>query len=141
MSDVATNDEIDRDGIRHVLEDHPVSLAILFGSYVEGNTHPNSDVDIAVEFDDEVDDRLDARLSLLSDLSSTLQRDDVDLGILPDLEPRIGRAAVTDGELLVGDQERADAYRERFEAAIDPRPPAGKRFDAVIERVEEALGG
>lgn len=132
---------VDRDALVRVLEEHPVSLAVLFGSAVDGETHPNSDVDVAVEFEDGIDAGLDARLSLLSDLSVALGRDDVDLGILPDLDPRIGRSAVKDGELLVGDPDRLAAYEERFEDAIEPRPPAGERFDAVIERVDEALQG
>jgi predicted nucleotidyltransferase len=141
MAEADPDGEIDREALVSVLEEHPVSLAVLFGSVVDGEIHPNSDVDVAVEFEDDVAEKGDALVSLVVDLTSTLQRDDVDIGVLNDLEPRIGRSAVESGEVLLGDPERLDDHRERFEAAIEERPPPGERFDAVIERVDEALQG
>lgn len=135
------DDEIDRDALVSVLEEHPVSLAVLFGSVVGGRTHPNSDVDLAVEFDSSVDEEGEAMISLITDLTTRLDRNDVDLGVLSDLEPRIGLAAVDEGVILLGDPTRLQNHRERFEAAVEARPPAGERFDAVIERIDEALEG
>lgn len=39
------------EALQQVLQEHPVQLAILFGSHATGESHSRSDIDIAVEFD------------------------------------------------------------------------------------------
>jgi predicted nucleotidyltransferase len=46
------SDTLPLDTILSVLRDHPVRLAILFGSYATGTDHPRSDIDIAVELNE-----------------------------------------------------------------------------------------
>lgn len=91
----------DIDAIRKVLEQHPIRLAVLFGSMVTGETHAHSDIDIAVEFEDSVTST-DEILHLIADLSSALNRNDVDLSAVHDMKPRVGVAAFNNGMLLVG---------------------------------------
>lgn len=40
----------DLDVIRSVLEEAPVTLAVLYGSHARGEARPGSDVDVAVSF-------------------------------------------------------------------------------------------
>lgn len=130
---------VDVGDIQGVLDEYPVHLAVLFGSTVSGETDAQSDLDIAVEFDDTVEDVGEALLSLLTDLSVALDRNDIDLALVDDLAPRVGRAAFTHGVLLCGSVERAAAHRDRFEAAVDStgsNQSLRDRFDETLERVD-----
>lgn len=42
--------DLDLDGIRSVLEEAPVTLAVLYGSRTRGEARSGSDVDVAVSF-------------------------------------------------------------------------------------------
>lgn len=143
MSSLPERTDVDVEALRGVLRRHPVRLAVAFGSAVTGETHPRSDVDLAVEFDDTVDDAADAYMSLLADLGDALGRDDIDLGLVADLKPRVGLAAFEEGVLLVGTPDRFETHRDRFEDAVTDlernRPSLRERFDAVIENVDEVL--
>lgn len=129
--------------LRGVLTEHPVRLAVLFGSAATGETHPGSDLDVAVEFADSVEDVADAFLPLVVDLSSAVGRNDVDLSLVSDLKPRVGLAAFSEGTLLVGTPERMAMHRDRFERAVSElkrnRRSLRERLDAAIEGVDNAL--
>lgn len=134
--------EVDPDQLREVLADHPVRVAVLFGSQVTGRVDPRSDVDLVVEFDQTVDERTDAFLSLLTDLSVALDRNDLDLALVSDIEPRVGRAAFTHGTVLVGSADRIEQLRERFaERANEHRPEETlrERFDETIENLDRLV--
>lgn len=144
--DQAVDDlSVDVETLREVLEHHPVRLAVLFGSEVTGETHPRSDVDVTVEFEESVEDVSGEFLALHSALARALQRDDIDLSMVPDLKPRVGLAAFEEGVLLVGSEDRMEALRERFERAVEAqdaqRPSLRERFDAVIRNVDTTLRG
>lgn len=132
---------VDADRVRDVLADHPVRLAVLFGSQVTGVADPGSDVDIAVEFEDDVDPG-DALLAVLTDLSVALDRNDVDLSVVDDLSPRVGRAAFAHGTLVCGPRERAERHRRRFERAVE-RSESDRslrdRFDETLTRVDRLV--
>jgi hypothetical protein len=56
-------------------------------------------------------DRFDARLRLIADLGTALQRNDVDLVVLNDAPPLLGRHIVTTGRrLFCADPEADHAY-------------------------------
>lgn len=134
----------DIDTIRKVLEQHPVRLAVLFGSVVTGETHAHSDIDIVVEFEDSVTPTNEI-LPLIADLSSALKRNDIDLSVVHDMKPRVGAAAFTNGVLLVGSQERMELHRTRFERAVNvieekESLSLRERFDRVIENIDTTLG-
>jgi predicted nucleotidyltransferase len=134
---------VDLDRLREALGQHPVRLAVLFGSAASGRTHAASDVDIAIEFEDAVEDEKGELLALLTDLSIVLDRNDVDVALVSDLKPAVGLAAFSDGILVVGSRERMEIHRERFERETErieaDRPSLRERFDTAIEGVDRAL--
>lgn len=133
---------LDRETIQEVLRDHPVRLAVLFGSQVTDTADAQSDIDIAVELTEEAHDSpLQAVMDLLTDLSIALDRNDIDLSLVSDLTPRVGRAAFSEGELLVGSPERAEHHREHFEQRVTEQSRADlrERFDAVLENVDATV--
>jgi len=134
---------LDREAIRTVLADHPVRLAVLFGSQASETADVLSDVDIAVELEDHARERASQTvMELLTGLSIALDRNDIDLSLVGDLKPRVGMAAFTEGELLVGSPERADHHRQQFEQRVteQSREDLRERFDTVLENVDAAVG-
>lgn len=140
---MSNNGTIDRDAIIDVLESHPVSLAVLFGSVVSGDRHPKSDIDIAVEFEDSSSDTLDDRLSLIADLSVALETNEIDLAVIDDLDPYVGERAFHEGERLIGSEDQFEEERRRFERLTrqEDRDPPGERYDAALARIERLIGG
>jgi predicted nucleotidyltransferase len=59
-----------RQPLRCLFQQHPVCLAYLFGSQTTRRTHPSSDVDVAVLFDESLtpDERFAERMRLLGGL-------------------------------------------------------------------------
>jgi predicted nucleotidyltransferase len=134
-SEEETPTSVDIERIRTVLDRYPVRLAVLFGSQVTGVADASSDVDLAVEFEAAVDDPGETLMALLADLSVALDRNDIDLSLVGDLDPRVGRAAFSHGVLLTGSAERANALREEFETAV-----AGRESDRSLrDRLDETL--
>jgi predicted nucleotidyltransferase len=138
-----SNSDIDLDAVRKVLKQHSVRLGVLFGSVVTGETHAHSDIDIVVEFEDSVTAR-DEILPLIADLSSALERNDIDLSVVHDMKPRVGVAAFSNGVLLIGSQERMELHRTRFERAVNAIKEKEslslrERFDRVIEKIDATL--
>jgi len=76
------------EGIRNplipVFQRYNVAFAYLFGSVVEGNASPVSDIDIAIFVKSPMKDLFDLKLSLLADICRALKRNDVDVVILND---------------------------------------------------------
>lgn len=135
---------VDVGAIRDVLADHPVRLAVLFGSRVDGTADESSDVDIAVEFDPEISDPPSALLSLLADLSVALDRNDLDVGVVDDLTPRVGLTAFEDGILLCGSHERAAVHRERFAERVASTArdrSLRERFDDALRSIDRLVDG
>lgn len=87
----------------------------LFGSHAAGRAHRESDVDVGVLLSwsayPSARARFDARLRLIADLGAALHRIDVDLVVLNDAPPLLGRHVVTTGRrLLCADPEADHAY-------------------------------
>jgi predicted nucleotidyltransferase len=87
----------------------------LFGSQAAGRAHRESDVDVAVLLRWDVyptsRERFEARLRLITDFATALGRHDVDLVVLNDAPPLLGRHVVTTGRrLLCTDSEADHAY-------------------------------
>lgn len=134
---------VDLPAIRSVLEDHPVRVAVLFGSQVDGTTDASSDVDLAVEFDGGVSDRSAALLRLLADLSIALGRNDVDIALVENLAPRVGLAAFEEGILLAGTSDAAREHRDRFDEHVTESSTRSlrDRFDAALAAVDRHVDG
>jgi hypothetical protein len=96
--------------------DLPVISAYLFGSEAAGRAHRESDVDVAVLLDwaraSDRATRFDLRVRLGSELGAALRRNDVDLIVLNDAPPMLGRRIAVEGQrVFCHDAEVDHAYR------------------------------
>lgn len=92
-----------------------VAAAYLFGSHGQDRSHRDSDVDVGVLLDRALypdrASRFDARVRLGSVLVDALDRNDVDVVILNDAPPELGRAIVVRGRRVhCADAEADHAY-------------------------------
>lgn len=85
-------------------ENHPdlgVASVYLFGSHAEGRAHRESDVDVGILLDwgrhPDSRERFEMRLRLGSDLISVVGCNEVDVVILNDAPPLLGRKIIYDG--------------------------------------------
>ena len=112
-------------------EDHPdlgVASAYLFGSHAEGRAHRESDIDVAVlllwDRYSTRSERFDLRIQLGTDLIHVLTHNEVDVVILNDAPPLLGRKVVQDGiRVFLGDPEADHVYaRDAQIRAADLEP-------------------
>lgn len=105
-----------------------VVSAYLFGSHAAGRAHRESDVDVGVLLDrdryPDRRDRFDVRVRLGSELIDTLDTNEVDVVVLNDAPPLLGRRIVVEGRRVFrGDAEADHAYvRDVQLRAADLRP-------------------
>jgi predicted nucleotidyltransferase len=133
---------LDLDALQELLQEHPVRLAILFGSHATETTHSKSDIDIAVEFDTHRPTEPgynDVFLGLSADLSDLLETDDVDLVDLHGASSSLATAIFEDGVLLVGEEEHATELRRQLSAAESEQPSPREQFDAALDRIDAHL--
>ncbi|MBI4264847.1 MAG: nucleotidyltransferase domain-containing protein [Acidobacteria bacterium] len=100
----------------------------LFGSHATGRPHRESDVDVAVlldhaEFPTRAS-RFEVRLSLSSDIGRELGSDAIDLIVLNDAPPHLGRRVMTEGARVFCADPEADhaARRTALLRAADLEP-------------------
>lgn len=112
----AGDDAIDR--LREALEGMALPdlvSAHLFGSLAEGREHRESDVDVAVLLRHaaypSAKDRFDVRVRLAAELPGALDQRPVDVVILNDAPPLLGRRILATGRLILcNDAELLHAY-------------------------------
>jgi predicted nucleotidyltransferase len=97
-----------------------VVVAYLFGSHAAGRAHRESDVDVGVLLDraqcPDAKARFEKRVELTSALIGALHVNDVDVVILNDAPPLLGRRIVREGRLVhCGDPEAEHAFRRDVE--------------------------
>ncbi|MFW6376599.1 MAG: type VII toxin-antitoxin system MntA family adenylyltransferase antitoxin [archaeon] len=140
--DDRTDQHVDPDRVARVVREYPVRLAVLFGSHARGTATTDSDVDVAVAYDEDCtpSERLDRRIALTTDLVECLGTNDVDVTDLDSVRPDVGRSALQHGTLLVGGSGVLEEYLDRFERATrstdDTHEERMDRFDALLERLE-----
>ena len=127
-------DAIDEREITERLKEHPVELAVLFGSYVSDRLHSLSDVDIGVIFKEGVSvekrrQLLDTMVAEIGKITNHDRIDVVDLDVVP---ARIGYTALSRGRLLIGDSDAAT----QLEAQLLLR---SLDFEPVLETWTESL--
>ena len=98
-----------------ILSQRPEVLdAYLFGSVARGDTHGESDVDVAVWIDESVDCEegygLDSDLA--ADLMAGLHRNDVDVVLLNSVGPVLYHRVLRDGVRVLSRDSRATSVRE-----------------------------
>lgn len=129
------------EALRSVLLEHPVRLAILFGSHASGDSHVESDVDVAVELDGlrpGQDGYNETFFRLSADVSEALGRDDVDVVDVHSLTPSLARSVAEHGVVLVGDRGRADRLLGRT-ATDDADQSPRERLAESLRRIDEHL--
>ncbi len=92
-----------------------VASVYLFGSHAEGRAHRESDIDVGILLQWEryptENDRFDMRIQLGSELIAVLHHNEVDVVILNDAPPLLGRKIIHDGiRVFLGDPETDHAY-------------------------------
>src|SRR6056297_529271 len=130
--------------LQEVLQEHPVQLAILFGSHATGESHSRSDIDIAVEFNTvrpSDPDYNEVFLGLSVGLSEALETDDVDLVNLQTTSPELAETIFDHGVLLIGDREHVAEIRRQLTATEKQTQSPRERFDAAVARIDRHLGG
>jgi predicted nucleotidyltransferase len=132
----------DLEALQTVLREHPIRLAILFGSQATETTHERSDIDIAVEFDHHqpADPNYnDVFLGLSADISDALESDEVDLVDLQTVQPQLAAAIFANGVLIVGEETHADELRHQLTATESDLQSPRERFDAALDRIDDHL--
>lgn len=123
-------------GVREVLEDHPVSFAMVFGSAARGTTTEGSDLDIAVELEAVRPGDAgysDVYLRVYSDVSDALPAE-VDVIDVHTMTPEFASVAFEDGVVVVGSASRG-AELERELAGNEPSvEDARKRVETAVRR-------
>ncbi len=105
-----------------------VVSAYLFGSHGAGRPHRESDIDVAVLLDRSRhptrQERFEARVRLGSDLIDVLDANEVDLVVLNDAPPLLGRRIVIEGRRVFRAEPEADLryVRDVQLRAADLRP-------------------
>jgi len=106
------------DRLRAVLEGTPgLVSAYLFGSVAGGRAHRESDVDVGILLDRRVhpkaSERFDLRVRLIGPLASAVGRP-VDLVVLNDAPPHLGRRIMATGTRLVVADAALDLAHQRL---------------------------
>lgn len=134
----------DLDTLVAVLREHPVRLAILFGSHTQDKAHATSDIDIAVVFETvhpEQPEYNDVFLGLSAELSRSLETDAVDLIDLHRAPTSVVDSVFEHGLLLVGDPtDAAEIHQQLRATATDERSPR-ERLDAALASIDAHLDG
>lgn len=144
VASTAIDPTFDLDVLTDVLQDHPIRLAVLFGSTATGETHPGSDVDLAVEFDGchpPDPEYNEVFLGLSAELSEALGTDSIDLVDLHAASPELVSAVFEYGILLLGDQTRAEKLRRRLSRADEETRSPRERLDAALDSIDTHLDG
>lgn len=116
------------DRLRDLVEEHPVTTAIAFGSVVDGDFTGESDIDLAVEFPDgeDVDRNYDMWEALYEELKEEFDRD-IDLLDIHVLSPSVRYEIFETGECLYGEKRYAELRSE-----LDAFPLTPKRARNII---------
>lgn len=132
-------DALDVDALAATLEEYPLSLAVLFGSRATGTAGEMSDLDVAVAFEEDVPE--DRRFALLDEMTAEITSETgfeaVDLVDLSTVGPYPGYEIMSEGLLLLGDEDDAVELESKFlQLKLDFRPVKEEWQTALEERIE-----
>lgn len=131
---------IDVSAMRDVLDDAPVSVAVLYGSHARGEATARSDVDVAIGFSDSLSsvERTQARLDLIERLGAALDVDAVDAIPLSGASDSLQREIRADGVLLHGSEGDLASYGDPGPAS-DSHDDRMAEFDEVLAELERVV--
>lgn len=81
-----------------LIKNYNIKLIYIFGSYAKGSNNDNSDLDIAVSIEGEPDYL--TKLDIIYDLVGILNREDIDLVILNDVDEILKFQIIKYGEII-----------------------------------------
>ncbi len=119
-----------------------VVLAYLFGSYGRGAAHAHSDVDVAVLLaPSEELDYFAVRLKLMGELSSLLQRNEIDVAILNQTPLTLNYRVVREGRLLhcADDDQRIQFVWQTTMRYLDFEPFLRLYEQTLINKAKQGL--
>lgn len=125
--------------LKPYFDDHPLTLlAYLFGSYGRNQPHAHSDVDVAVLLTAEAD-CFEIRLQIMADLSTILQRNDIDVVILNQAPLVLAYRVIRDGRLLScrSQTQRVKFVAETMVTYLDFQPLVKRHEKIVLERASK----
>lgn len=122
-----------------------IAFAYLFGSVAKGRSGPLSDVDVAVYLHPAGDarSRFKRRLQLMSKLSKTLKRDDVDVVPLQDAPVDLAFEILKHGKLIFSkdDADKATFVFETLRKYHDEAPRRKFEWEVIREELEKGTYG
>lgn len=132
--------DLDVETVVQVLDDAPVSLGVLYGSYARGDVTPKSDVDIAVEFDESLSstELTRARLGLIERLTTELKTNDIDVVPLSRVHAELLEEILADGVLIYGSAADLDRYKGRSAEETSRRNRIDE-FDDLLADLERVV--
>lgn len=114
---------------------HKLSLILLHGSQVDGKTHPNSDIDIAVVRQNRAN-KLD-QLELIKDLAELFRSDKVDLSDITNADPLLLFAVTSRSSLVSGATNDYDKLQKTaFHKYADYQPFLVEEGKFVKQRIK-----
>ncbi|QLH76811.1 nucleotidyltransferase domain-containing protein [Halosimplex rubrum] len=135
-------DEAELSRIREEFSRNRVSFAMVFGSVARGGTRPNSDLDLAVSFEDldpEDEGYSDAYLRLRSAIADAVPFD-VDIVDVRTMPETFAESAFDHGVTVLGSEaERAELESELTEGSLSTEA-AKDRVTAAVERLRRDAG-
>jgi predicted nucleotidyltransferase len=127
--------------VRSVLATHPVSVGYVFGSLARGEAHQQSNVGVAVAFEqDAAVNPSECILLLGTGLALELGTDDVDVIDLRRTFPKVARSVLDHGIRLVGTNEAKRELEAELPEPDRDEPSPAKRFDDALDAIESHLG-
>lgn len=121
-----------------------VRLAYLFGSHGKGTEGPLSDIDIAVFLDNNLSkhERQETQLELLSEISSIVKTDRLDLVVMNDCPIDLNYEIIKHGRILnIKDEgEKVDIESMILSRYLDRRYYEQRSLNTFLDRVIEKGG-
>jgi len=136
--------ELDLDELRDCLQKFPVRIATVFGSRAGGEASNLSDLDVAVQFEEDVP--RERRLRLMDEITVAVTGctgfDAVDLVDLEEAGPVLAYEALRGGVLVVGSEEDAvDLEARELVKKLDFEPVVDEWGEELGRRIEEGSYG
>lgn len=127
-------EEIKRKVADTLEEEKDIAAAYLFGSFAKGLQQSESDVDIAVLYEEEVEDIFSRTTELQEKISRELDRE-VDLRALNDQDTRFTYNVLREGETILSnnDRLRTDFEREKMRKYLDMKP-FYQEYDSYVKK-------